>query len=104
MAEKEPGREGLAGTGAAAQPEVEAWAALREQLLEVEELPDGRVLRFPGGLADEVRALALREVERCPFLRIGVHEEPERTQVAVEITSDEPEAMSVIRSLAGEAD
>lgn len=104
MADNEAKAEGCTLSDEAAQLALEEWAALREHLLEVEQLPDGRVLRFPDGMADRVRALAVREAECCSFLRIGVHEEPERTEVAVEITSDNPDAMSVIRLLAGETE
>ncbi|MFP6664497.1 MAG: hypothetical protein VCC00_09885 [Deltaproteobacteria bacterium] len=88
----------------AAELQLDEWKALREHILAVEALPDGRVMRFPAGMADQVRALAARESECCSFLRIAVHEEPEQAAVAVTITSENPEAMAVIQLLAGESE
>jgi hypothetical protein len=88
----------------AAELQLDEWKALREHVLAVEKLPDGRVLRFPAGMADQVRELAARESECCSFLRIEVHEEPEQADVAVTITSESTDAMAVIQLLAGESE
>jgi hypothetical protein len=87
----------LSETGAARQS-LE-WADLSGHAVSSEQLDTGVAMTFEPGMAAAVEDLAAREAACCSFLSISTTQTDD--EVRIEITSDNPDALPMIRSIAG---
>jgi hypothetical protein len=75
------------------------WTDLRRHAITIEARAGGAAMTFALDLADDVEDLAAREAACCAFLSITTNRMAD--VVRLEITSDDPDAHTVIEALAG---